>query len=119
MGDGFNNLCISCAPADISGKGLADGFFIGLWFQYWVLLIVGAITILFSTVATSNFLPLALSVGVYFGSYSSEAVYYFIRTAAGQKELGAAVKLFGNVGSCIISNIRFTVTLIMCRSTSF
>jgi ABC-type transport system involved in multi-copper enzyme maturation permease subunit len=81
-----------------------SAYLIGLWFQYWVLLIVGAITILFSTVATSNFLPLALSVGVYFGSYSSEAVRYFIRTAAGQKELGAAVKLFGNVVYWILPN---------------
>jgi ABC-type transport system involved in multi-copper enzyme maturation permease subunit len=80
------------------------GFFIGLWFRYWVLLIVGAITILFSTVATSNFLPLALSVGVYLGSYSSEAVRYFIRTSAGQKELGAAVKLFGNAVYWILPN---------------
>ena len=79
-------------------------YFIGLWFQYWVLLIVGAITILFSSVATSNFLPLALSVGVYFGSYSSEAVRYFIQTAAGQKELGAAVKLFGNAVYWILPN---------------
>ena len=80
------------------------GFFIGLWFQYWVLLIVGAITILFSTVATSNFLPLALSVGIYLGSYSSEAVHYFVRTAAGQKELGAAVRLLGNVVYWILPN---------------
>ena len=34
-------------------------FFTGLWFQYWVFLIVGAITLLFSTVATSTSLPLA------------------------------------------------------------
>ena len=80
------------------------GYFIGLWFQYWVLLIVGAVTILFSTVATSNFLPLALSVGVYLGSYSSEAVRYFIRTAAGQKELGATVKLFGSAVYWILPN---------------
>ena len=80
------------------------GYFIGLWFQYWVLLIVGAITILFSTVATSNFLPLALSVGVYLGSYSSEAVRYFIRTSAGQKELGTAIKLFGGAVYWILPN---------------
>lgn len=79
-------------------------YFIGLWFQYWVFLIVGAITVLFSTVATSNFLPLALSVGVYFGSYSSEAVRYFIRTAAGQKELGGVVKFFGNVVYWLLPN---------------
>ena len=86
-------------------KAFAWGaYFIGLWVQYWVLLIVGAITILFSTVATSHFLPLALSVGVYFGSYSSEAVRYFIRTAAGQKELGAAVKVFGNAVYWILPN---------------
>jgi Cu-processing system permease protein len=79
-------------------------FFTGLWFQYWVLLIVGAITILFSTVATSNFLPLALSVGIYLGGHSSEAVRYFIQTAAGKKELGSAVKLFGNVVYWILPN---------------
>jgi ABC-type transport system involved in multi-copper enzyme maturation permease subunit len=80
------------------------GFFIGLWFQYWVFLIVGAITILFSTVATSHFLPLALSVSVYLGSYSSEAVRYFIRTAVGQKELGVAVRLFGSMVYWILPN---------------
>lgn len=80
------------------------GFFIGLWFQYWVLLIIGAITMLFSTVATSSFLPLALSVGIYLGSYSSEAVRYFIQSAAGQKELGSAVKLFGNLVYWILPN---------------
>jgi hypothetical protein len=60
--------------------------------------------VLFSTVATSNFLPLALSVGLYFGGYSAEAVRYFIRSAAGQKELGSAVKLFGNLVYWILPN---------------
>lgn len=81
-----------------------EAFLAGLWFQYWVFLIVGAIIMLFSTIATSNFLPLALGVGIYLGSYSSEAVRYFIRTAAGQKELGSAAKLFGNMVYWILPN---------------
>mgnify|MGYP001826291249 FL=1 len=80
------------------------GFVVGLWYQYWVFLIVGAIVVLFSTVATSHFLPLALSVGLYFGGYSAEAVRYFIRSSAGQKELGPAVKFFGNVVYWILPN---------------
>jgi Cu-processing system permease protein len=80
------------------------GFVVGLWLQYWVFLIVGAIVVLFSTVATSHFLPLALSVGLYFGGYSAEAVRYFIRSSAGQKELGPAVKFFGNVVYWILPN---------------
>jgi len=88
-----------------TARGFAWGaFVVGLWFQYWVFLIVGAITVLFSTVATSHFLPLALSVGLYFGGYSAEAVRYFIRTAAGQKELGPAVQWFGNVVYWILPN---------------
>ena len=59
---------------------------------------------LFSTVATSNFLPLALSVGIYLGGYSSEAVRYFIDTATGQKELGPAVRLFGDLVYWILPN---------------
>jgi hypothetical protein len=47
---------------------------------------------------------LALSVGIYLGSYSSEAVRYFIRTAAGQQELGPAVKIFGNLVYWILPN---------------
>jgi hypothetical protein len=43
-------------------------------------------------------------VGIYLGSYSSEAVHYFVRTAAGQKELGAAARLFGNVVYWILPN---------------
>ena len=88
-----------------TARGFAWGaFVVGLWLQYWVFLIVGAITVLFSTVATSNFLPLALSVGLYFGGYSAEAVRYFIRTAAGQQELGPAVQWFGNVVYWILPN---------------
>ena len=81
-----------------------NAFIIGLWFQYWVFLLVGAITMLFSTVATSSFLPLALSVGIYLGGYSSEAVRYFIRTTTGQKELGSVVRLLGDVVYWILPN---------------
>jgi len=88
-----------------SARGFVWGtFVVGLWFQYWVFLIVGAITVLFSTVATSHFLPLALSVGLYFGGYSTEAVRYFIRSATGQKELGSAVQWFGDVVYWILPN---------------
>ena len=85
-------------------RAFSWGFFIGLWFQYWVFLIVGAITMLFSTVATSNFLPLALSVGIYFGSYSTEAVRYFIQSGAGQERLGPAVRAFGQAVYWILPN---------------
>ena len=81
-----------------------SGLFIGLWFQYWVFLILGAITLLFSTVATSNFLPLALSVGIYFGSYSTEAVRYFLLRGGGQEHMGPVVKLFGNLVYWILPN---------------
>jgi ABC-type transport system involved in multi-copper enzyme maturation permease subunit len=70
-------------------------FLAGLWFQYWVFLLVAGITVLFSTVATSTFLPLALSVGIYFASYSTEAVRYFVHSAAGQGRLGPAVSALG------------------------
>ncbi|MEE9119961.1 MAG: ABC-2 transporter permease [Syntrophobacteria bacterium] len=79
-------------------------FFTGLWFQYWVFLIVGAITLLFSTVATSNFLPLALSVGIYFGGYSTETVRYFLQTGAGQERLGPVVRAFGQAVYWILPN---------------
>jgi Cu-processing system permease protein len=80
------------------------GFFLGLWLQYWVFLIVGAITLLFSTVATSNFLPLALSVGVYFGSYSTEAVRYYLQSGGGHEKLAPAVKIFGQLVYWILPN---------------
>jgi len=80
------------------------GFFIGLWFQYWVFLIVGAITLLFSTVATSNFLPLALSVGIYFGSYSTEAVRYFLLSDSGKERMSPIVKVFGEAVYWILPN---------------
>ena len=80
-------------------------FFTGLWFQYWVFLIVGAITLLFSTIATSNFLPLALTVGIYFGGYSTEAVRYFLQTGAGQERLGPVVRAFGQAVYWILPNL--------------
>ena len=79
-------------------------FFAGLWFQYWVFLIVGAITLLFSTVATSKFLPLALSVGIYFGGHSTEAVRYFLQTGAGQERLGTVARAFGRMVYWILPN---------------
>jgi ABC-type transport system involved in multi-copper enzyme maturation permease subunit len=79
-------------------------FVTGLWFQYWVLLIVGAITLLFTTVATSMFLPLALTVGIYFASYSTEAVRYFIQSASGQEKLDPLIKVMGGALYWILPN---------------
>ncbi|MGD8529436.1 MAG: ABC transporter permease subunit [Syntrophobacterales bacterium] len=80
------------------------GFFLGLWLQYWVFLIVGAITVMFSTVATSSFLPLVLSVGIYFGSYSTEAVRYYVQSGGGQDQLTPAVRMFGQLVYWILPN---------------
>ena len=86
-------------------RPLAWGAFaLGLWFQYWVLLIVGGITVLFTTVATSHFLPLALSVGLYFASYSTEAVRYFIQSSGGEQRLGPVVKVFGRLVYWVLPN---------------
>jgi ABC-type transport system involved in multi-copper enzyme maturation permease subunit len=79
-------------------------FALGLWFQYWVFLIVGGITVLFTTVATSHFLPLALSVGLYFASYSTEAVRYFIQSSGGEERLGPVVKIFGRLVYWVLPN---------------
>ena len=79
-------------------------FFVGLWFQYWVLLIVAGITVLFSTVATSTFLPLALSVGIYFASYSTEAVRYFVHSAAGEERISPAVRAVGSAVYWLLPN---------------
>jgi ABC-type transport system involved in multi-copper enzyme maturation permease subunit len=79
-------------------------FLAGLWFQYWVFLLVAGITVLFSTVATSTFLPLALSVGIYFASYSTEAVRYFVHSAAGQERLGPAVSALGSAVYWLLPN---------------
>jgi Cu-processing system permease protein len=79
-------------------------FFLGLWFQYWVFIIVGGITVLFTTVATSHFLPLALSVGLYFASYSTEAVRYFIQSSGGEQRLGPVVKVFGRLVYWVLPN---------------
>ena len=81
-----------------------DAFFVGLWFQYWVLLLMAGITVLFSTVATSTFLPLALSVGIYFASYSTEAVRYFVHSAAGREGLGPAIRAVGSAVYWLLPN---------------
>jgi Cu-processing system permease protein len=77
---------------------------LGLWYQYWIFLIVGGITVLFTTVATSHFLPLALSVGLYFASYSTEAVRYFIQSSGGQERLGPLTKVFGRLVYWVLPN---------------
>jgi Cu-processing system permease protein len=88
------------------GRPFAWGaFFVGLWFQYWTLLIVAAATVLFSTVATSTFLPLALGVGIYFASYSTEAVRYFVQSAAGQERLSPAVRALASAVYWLLPNL--------------
>jgi ABC-type transport system involved in multi-copper enzyme maturation permease subunit len=67
-------------------------FLLALWFQYWILLIVGGVTLLFSIFATSTFLPLALSVGIYFASFSTEAVKFYVETGTGTVRLAPIVK---------------------------
>ena len=67
-------------------------FFLALWFQYWILLIVGGVTLLFSIFATSTFLPLALSVGVYFASFSTEAVKFYVNTGTGAEHTAPLIK---------------------------
>jgi ABC-type transport system involved in multi-copper enzyme maturation permease subunit len=81
-----------------------SAFIVGLWFQYWVFLVIGAITLLLSTVATSNFLPLALSVGIYFASYSTEAVRYFALSAGSQEWISPTVRLFGRLVYWVLPN---------------
>jgi ABC-type transport system involved in multi-copper enzyme maturation permease subunit len=80
-----------------------SAFFTGLWLQYWVFLIVGAIAVLFSTVATSNFLPLALTVGIYFGSYSTEAVRYFL-AGGGPERIHPVIRALGKAVYWILPN---------------
>jgi ABC-type transport system involved in multi-copper enzyme maturation permease subunit len=67
-------------------------FSLALWFQYWIVLIVGAIAVALSGFATSTFLPLALSVGVYFAAFSTEAVKYYTESPLGRTQTAPIIR---------------------------
>jgi len=67
-------------------------FCLALWFQYWILLLVGAVVIVLSAFATSTFLPLALSVGVYFAAFSTEAVKYYTESPLGRTQTAPVIR---------------------------
>jgi ABC-type transport system involved in multi-copper enzyme maturation permease subunit len=80
-------------------------FLVALWFQYWVFLIVGGVTLVFSTFSTSTFLPLALSVGVYFASFSTESVKYYVESAAGSERTAPAIKWLVHLFYWVLPNL--------------
>lgn len=80
-------------------------FALALWFLYWTMLIIGAISLLFSTVATSTFLPLALSVGVYFASYSTEAVRSYVESALGAANTAPMIRWLARAAYWILPNL--------------
>lgn len=67
-------------------------FSMALWFQYWIFLIVGAIVVALSAFATSTFLPLALSVGVYFAAFSTEAAKYYTESPLGRTQTAPIIR---------------------------
>ena len=79
-------------------------FVLALWFQYWILLIVGGLTLLFSIFATSTFLPLALSVGIYFASFSTEAVKSYVETGTGVERTAPIIKWLAGLAYWVLPN---------------
>ena len=79
-------------------------FFLALWFQYWILLIVGGVTLLFSIFATSTFLPLALSVGIYFAAFSTEAVKFYVNTGTGVEHTAPIIKWLAQFAYWVLPN---------------
>ena len=73
-------------------------FVLALWFQYWILLIVGGLTLLFSIFATSTFLPLALSVGIYF------AVKSYVETGTGVERTAPIIKWLAGLAYWVLPN---------------
>jgi ABC-type transport system involved in multi-copper enzyme maturation permease subunit len=79
-------------------------FLIALWFQYWLLLITGGVTLLFSVFATSSFLPLALSVGIYFAAFSTEAVKFYVESSAGAARMAPVIEWLSKFAYWILPN---------------
>lgn len=77
---------------------------LALWFQYWILLIVGAVIVALSAFATSTFLPLALSVGVYFASFSTEAVKYYTESSIGRVQTAPMIRWLAHAAYWLLPN---------------
>jgi Cu-processing system permease protein len=80
-------------------------FALALWFLYWTMLIIGGVSLVFSTVATSTFLPLALTVGIYFASYATEAVRFYIESAHGGASTAPMIKWLARAAYWILPNL--------------
>jgi ABC-type transport system involved in multi-copper enzyme maturation permease subunit len=79
-------------------------FGLALWFQYWILLIVGAVTMALTAFATSTFLPLALSIGIYFASFSTEAVRYYTESGIGKAQTAPLIRWLANFAYWVLPN---------------
>jgi len=79
-------------------------FCLALWFQYWIFVIVGAFIIALSAFATSTFLPLALSVAVYFASFSTEAVKYYTESGLGRVQTAPIIRWLAHVAYWLLPN---------------
>lgn len=81
------------------------GYFgLALWFQYWIFLIVGAVSLVFSSFATSSFLPLALSMGIYFAAFSTEAVKYYVESGIGRVQVAPIIRWVANIAYWVLPN---------------
>ncbi len=65
---------------------------------------MGGVTLLFSIFATSTFLPLALSVGIYFASFSTEAVKFYVETGTGAMRTTPIIKWLAQFVYWILPN---------------
>ena len=79
-------------------------FIIANIFIFFKLIIIASILFLFSTVATSSFLPLALTIIFYFVSESVEEVKAFIETATGKERTSTFVIYMAKFAFYIFTN---------------
>jgi ABC-type transport system involved in multi-copper enzyme maturation permease subunit len=79
-------------------------FGVALWFRFWIFLIVGAVIMVFSAFSTSTFLPLALSVGIYFASFSTEAVKYYVESGFGRVQVAPGIRWLAHLAYWVLPN---------------
>ncbi|CAG1015746.1 hypothetical protein ANAEL_05349 [Anaerolineales bacterium] len=118
---GFS-LILACAVVLLGGLNMGGVWLVSLkyppdqplqWGTYWLslllewekLLILTAVLVLFSSIATSTFLPMLLTFAVYAVGVTTEKVKFFLETVQGEKMVSPALKALVGVIYYLFPNL--------------
>ena len=85
---------------------LWGNYFLYLFFDLEKLLVLSSVLVLFSSVATSTFLPMLLTLAVYAVGTTTEKVKYFVETVKGGENVSPIIKMIVSAAYYVFPNLQ-------------